>query len=506
MKTAAASNCKIDKPLCNCGVVGIYNHPEAAVQVYYALHALQHRGQESAGIVASRPSQKHPGERSFAIHKGHGLVLEVFQDSSILSDQLQGNHAIGHNRYSTTGSTVKRANIQPFFINSPTVGHLGLAHNGNLTNAATLRKLLSEEGSIFQTTTDSEIILHLIARSREDNIIDRIRDALRIVRGAYALTLLTDHGLVAARDPHGFRPLSIGKIGDGYIVASETCAFDILQAEYIRDIGHNEIVVIDDETLQTGVIKSLQIDDVRPEARHCIFEYVYFSRPDSKIFGHSVDKVRRKLGKRLAEEAGIKGKTEDEKVVVMGVPDSSNTATLGYSHVNRELNAPNTRHEIGLIRSHYVGRTFISPGQKNREIKVRTKFNAVKGVLKDQKVVVVDDSIVRGTTSKALVNMLRNAGPKELHLRISSPPITHPCLYGMDFPSKEELIANQYDLNIEAIREELGVDTLTYLSVEGLTESAPQEEGTNYCTACFTGNYPVQIEEGTKKLEFEEVE
>ena len=506
MKNAAALNREIDKPLCNCGVVGVYNHPEAAVQTYYALHALQHRGQESAGIVASRPSKKDPSVRKFAIHKGHGLVLDVFQDSSILANQLRGEHAIGHNRYSTTGSTVKRANIQPFFINSPSIGHLALAHNGNLTNAATLRKLLSEEGSIFQTTTDSEVILHLIARSREDSIIDRIRDALRIVRGAYSLTILTDHGLVAARDPHGFRPLSIGKIGNGYVVASETCAFDILQAEYIRDVKHNEIVVIDNETLETGEIKSMQIDDVTPEARHCIFEYVYFSRPDSKIFGHSVDKVRRKLGKRLAEEAGVKEKNENERVVVMGVPDSSNTATLGYSHVNREINAPNTRHEIGLIRSHYVGRTFISPGQKNREIKVRTKFNVVKGVLRDQNVVVIDDSIVRGTTSKALVNMLRSADPEEIHLRISSPPITHPCLYGMDFPSKEELIANQYDLNVDAIRDELGVDTLNYLSVEGLLESAPQEEGIDYCTACFTGNYPVQIEVGAKKLAFEEVE
>ena len=506
MKNNSAMNREIDKPLCNCGVVGVYNHPEAAIQTYYALHALQHRGQESAGIVSSRASEKRPGERSFAVHKAHGLVLDVFNDPEILSVQLRGEHAIGHNRYSTTGSTIKRANIQPFFINSSAVGHLALAHNGNLTNSGTLRKLLSEEGAIFQTTTDSEVILHLIARSREDSIIGRIRDALRIVRGAYSLTILTDHGLVAARDPHGFRPLSIGKIGDGYIVASETCAFDILQAEYIRDVKHNEIVIIDDETIATGEIKSIMIDDTTPEARHCIFEYVYFSRPDSTIFGHSVDKVRRKLGKRLAEEGGLKPEHQDDKVVVMGVPDSSNTATLGYSHVNRELNAPNTRHEIGLIRSHYVGRTFISPGQKNREVKVRTKFNVVKGVLKDQEVVVIDDSIVRGTTSKALVEMLRSADPDKLHLRISSPPITHPCLYGMDFPSKEELIANQYHLDVEAIRAELGVDSLQYLSVEGLIESAPQEEGIGYCTACFTGDYPVQIEVGATKLAFDEAE
>ncbi len=498
-------SCDIDKPLCNCGVVGIYNHPEAAVQAYYAIHALQHRGQESAGIVASRPSTSRPGGRSFGIHKGHGLVLDVFKDHSVFTDQLRGEHAIGHNRYSTTGSTIKRANIQPFYFSSPAIGNLALAHNGNLTNTAALRQELSEQGAIFQTTTDSEMILHLIARSREDTILMRIREALRRARGAYSLTILTDHGLVAARDPFGFRPLAIGKLGDGYIVASETCAFDILQAEYIRDVRHNEIIVIDDETLRTGEIKSITIDDETPQARHCIFEYVYFSRPDSQIFGHAVDKVRRKLGKHLAEEAGVKA-DGNEKVLVINVPDSSNTATVGYTRVNQELHAKNSRYEIGLIRSHYVGRTFISPGQKNREMKVRTKFNVVKGVLEDQRVVVVDDSIVRGTTSKALVNMIKGANPKEIHLRVSSPPITHPCLYGMDFPSKEELIANQHNLNVESIREELGVDSLKYLSEEGLLNSAPQEDGIGYCTACFTGNYPVQIDLGATKLAFEEAE
>lgn len=498
-------SCDIDKPLCNCGVVGIYNHPEAAVQAYYAIHALQHRGQESAGIVASRPSTSRPGGRSFGIHKGHGLVLDVFKDHSVFTDQLRGEHAIGHNRYSTTGSTIKRANIQPFYFSSPAIGNLALAHNGNLTNTASLRQELSEQGAIFQTTTDSEMILHLIARSREDTILMRIREALRRARGAYSLTILTDHGLVAARDPFGFRPLAIGKLGDGYIVASETCAFDILQAEYIRDVRHNEIIVIDDETLRTGEIKSITIDDETPQARHCIFEYVYFSRPDSQIFGHAVDKVRRRLGKHLAEEAGVKA-DDNEKVLVINVPDSSNTATVGYTRINQELHAKNSRYEIGLIRSHYVGRTFISPGQKNREMKVRTKFNVVKGVLEDQRVVVVDDSIVRGTTSKALVDMIKGANPKEIHLRVSSPPITHPCLYGMDFPSKEELIANQHNLNVESIREELGVNSLQYLSEKGLLDSAPQEDGIGYCTACFTGNYPVQIDLGATKLAFEEAE
>ena len=496
----------IDKPLCNCGIVGFYNVPDAAQHAYYALHALQHRGQESAGIVSSRSSTKRPGQRTFAIHKDHGLVLDVFSDPSILTDMLRGEHAIGHNRYSTTGSTIKRANIQPFIITSPSIGNLALAHNGNLTNTNTLRRALSEDGAIFQTTTDSELILHLIARSREDNIMMKIRDALRIVRGAYSLAILTDQGLVAARDPHGFRPLSLGRIGDGYVIASETCAFDILQAEYIRDIGHNELILINDETIRTGEIVSTTIDDVTPEARHCIFEYVYFSRPDSTIFGHSVDKVRRKLGKRLAEEGGVAGETVEDKVIVTSVPDSSNTATLGYARVNQKRTHANTRHEIGLIRSHYVGRTFISPGQKNRELKVRTKFNVVKGVLKNKKVVMIDDSIVRGTTSKALVDMMRTAHPRELHLRISSPPITHPCLYGMDFPSKDELIANQHNLDVESIREWLGVESLYYLSVEGLLDSVPADDGVGYCTACFTGDYPVPIEIGATKLAFEEPE
>ncbi len=497
---------EIDKPLCNCGVVGVYNHPEASVITYYALHALQHRGQESAGIVASRPSVSRPGERTFSTHKDHGLVLDVFSDPNILSNRLRGEHAIGHNRYSTTGSTVKRANIQPFFFSSPTLGNLALAHNGNLTNTATLRKALSEEGAIFQTTTDSEIILHLIARSREDTILGRIRDALRMVRGAYSLTILTDEGLIAARDPHGFRPLSIARLGNAFVVASESCAFDLVQAEHVRDVGHNEIVVINDKSVESGIFESYTIDDETPESRHCIFEYVYFSRPDSRIFGTAVDKVRRKLGLTLAEESGVGTPEDEDSVVVISVPDSSNTATLGYARLNAEKFAPKTRHEIGLIRSHYVGRTFISPGQKNREIKVRTKFNIVKGVLQDRRVVMVDDSIVRGTTSKALVRMLRSANPSEVHVRVSSPPITHPCLYGMDFPSREELIANQHNLDTESIRKELGVDSLRYLSVQGLLDSVPQEPGIGYCTACFSGEYPVAIETGARKLAFEEID
>jgi amidophosphoribosyltransferase len=496
---------QIDKPLCNCGVVGIYNHPQAAFMTYFALHALQHRGQESAGIAAARDSASRPGKRKFAVHKAHGLVLDIFSDEKILTQELHGDAAIGHNRYSTTGSNVKRANIQPFYVSNPVFGNLALSHNGNLTNTLTLRRELSNEGALFQTSTDSEIILHLVARSREQTMIGRIRESLRRVRGAYSLTILTDDMLIAARDPHGFRPLCIGKLGDSFVVVSETCALDIISAQYVRDVHPNEIVVIDRETVATGEIKSYWIDDVAPQPAYCIFEYVYFSRPDSMIFGHSVDKVRRKLGKRLAEESGMDATEPGGKVVVINVPDSSNTATLGYQRMNQALRDVDTRYEIGLIRSHYVGRTFIAPGQSNREFKVKTKFNVVRGVLEGQQVVVVDDSIVRGTTSKALVNLIREAKPREVHLRITSPPITHPCKYGMDFPSSEELIANQYNLDVEQIRAALGVDTLHYLSVEGLLNGVPHENGEGYCTACFTGNYPVEIDSMANKLALEEM-
>jgi amidophosphoribosyltransferase len=317
---------------------------------------------------------------------------------------------------------------------------------------------------------------------------------------------MTNNALVAARDPYGFRPLCIGrkKVEDGwsYVVVSETCALDIISAEYVRDVKHNEIIVIDDETVKTGEIKSYLIDDETPCSKHCIFEYIYFSRPDSRIFGHNVDKVRRKLGKNLAEESPVSADSPDEKVVVIAVPDSGNTSTLGYANVNNELGNP-SRYEIGLIRSHYVGRTFIAPGQNNREFKVKTKFNTVKGVLENKKVVVVDDSVVRGTTSRALINLIREAHPKEVHMRITSPPITHPCQYGMDFPSREELIANHHQ-EISGIASSLNADSLHYLSVEKLMQSVPQEEGIGYCNACFTGEYPVQIDLTAHKHSTEE--
>ncbi len=494
----------LDKPQCNCGIVGVFNHPQASVMSYYALHALQHRGQEAAGIVSCYHDDERNKQR-FAAHKDEGLVLDVFSDSEVLTTKLRGSAAIGHNRYSTTGRN-STANIQPFHINYRK-GNLALAHNGNLTNTRVLRAALQEEGAIFQTTTDSELFLHLIARSRKESQLEQIREALQIARGAYSLALLTETALYAARDPYGFRPLCIGKItnADGstaYVVASESCALDIISAEYVRDVQHNELIVIDNDTVENGQIKSYLIDDVTPEARHCIFEYIYFSRPDSKIFGNNVDKVRRKLGKNLALESPVHN-NEYKNVSVCAVPDSGNTATLGYARVNEKENGIPTNYEIGLIRSHYVGRTFIAPGQDSREFKVKTKFNAVKGVIEGRKIVLIDDSIVRGTTSKALVKLVREAKPGEVHMRITSPPITHPCKYGMDFPSSEELIANHH-ADEEAIGKELGVDSLRYLSVKALMDSVPQEAGIGYCTACFTGKYPVEIELGANKYSTEE--
>jgi amidophosphoribosyltransferase len=476
-----------------CAVVGVYNHPNASVIAYYCLHALQHRGQEATGIVSSYWDEARR-RRRFVAYKGEGLVLEVFSHH-VLQEVLIGDAAIGHNRYSTTGSS-QRANIQPFHI-SYRMGNLALAHNGNLTNTRQLRAWLQEEGAIFQSTTDSELFLHLIARSRQPTQVEQIREALQQVRGAYSLVLLTDTALIAVRDPHGFRPLALGRLPlrDGqytYVVASETCAFDLIGAEYVRDVAPNEILVIDHDTVHSGTLKSYPIVDNPPQARHCIFEFIYFARPDSFIFGHSVDKVRRKLGKSLAEESPVRPSDPNDEVVVISVPDSGNTAAIGYAQVNQAQGIP-TRFDIGLIRSHYVGRTFIAPEQNQREFKVKTKFNTVRGVLRGKIVVVVDDSIVRGTTSKALVQLIREAGPREVHLRVTAPPIRYPCKYGMDFPSRQELIANYYDSE-EQIACALGADSLHYLSLEKLLLSVPHAPGVGYCTACFTGEYPVPIE------------
>jgi amidophosphoribosyltransferase len=495
----------IDKPKSNCGIFGIYNHPEAAVMTYYGLHALQHRGQEASGICSSEYLTEREKYR-FNIYKGHGLANDVFGDHNILTSVLKGSAAIGHNRYSTTGASDSRSNIQPFKVHYRD-GYLALSHNGNFTNTKELRTKLQNKGTIFQTTSDSEILLHLVARSKKRKLIDRILEACRQIRGAYSIVLLSDDKLYAIRDQYAVRPLSMGKLGDSYVFASETCAFDIINAEHIREVKPGEIIEIDREVIKTGKIKSYKIASAR-ETKHCIFEYVYFSRPDSTIFGFTVDKARRKLGKNLAILKPAPRSTIDEKkVVVISVPDSSNTATLGFLTESIKTNKF-IKLELALIRSHYIGRTFIQPGQDNREIKVKSKFNTVKDVIRNRIVVVVDDSIVRGTTAKQLVRLIKEAKPKQIHLRITSPPIIAPCHYGMDFPSREELIANQCSRDLEKIRERLDVDSVEYLSLEKLHESVPQGIGPNgekigYCDACFSGKYPIPIEE-IEKLEFEE--
>ena len=420
--------------------------------------------------------------------------MEIFQN------KLIGEVAIGHNRYSTTGSAQSIKNIQPFIVNYR-LGNLAVAHNGNLTNARVIREELVNEGAIFQTTSDTEVILHLIARNKLNDQVEQIKEAMQRIEGAFSLVLMTDNKLVAARDPNGFRPLVIGKLHDSYIIASETCAFDILSAEFIREVEPGEIVVIDDEVLQTGEIKSCKIHESVSTKKHCIFEYIYFSRPDSFIFGHNVDKMRRRLGKVLARNHPVYNEDE-EKVIVISVPDSSNTTALGYQTELEKLGV-NCKLEIGLIRNHYIGRTFIQPGQANREIGVKIKFNTVKGVLEGRTVVLVDDSIVRGTTSKQLVKLIRDANPKSIHLRISSSPITHPCFYGMDFPSKDELFANNFNSNIKEMGKYLGVDSLEYLTIEEMLEAVSEAGKDNFCHACFSGKYPIEVDHHYKKEMYE---
>ncbi len=488
-----------DKPRCNCGIFGVSGANNASVLTYYGLHALQHRGQEAAGIVTLYLNSK--SKKVFGVVKGPGLVSEVFADTSVFENSLIGDSAIGHNRYSTTGASEAIKNIQPFFVNYR-LGNLAIAHNGNLTNAKELREELINEGAIFQTTTDSEIILHLIARSKLENQVDQIKEALQQVQGAYSIVLLTDNKLIGARDKNGFRPLSIGKLNGAFIIASETCALDINTAEFIRDVEPGEMVVVEKQDDNNLDLKSFRIFEGEIPKKHCIFEYIYFSRPDSRIFGSNVDKLRRKLGKTLAEKHPV---TDDdgEKVIVIGVPDSSNTAALGYQTQLVKMGIP-SRLEIGLIRSHYIGRTFILPGQKEREVSVRIKFNTVKGVLENKTLVVVDDSIVRGTTSKQLVKLLREAGPKSIHVRISSPPIISPCYYGMDFPSKEELIAYKYHSNIEEIGHYLEVDSLSYLTIDEMLEAMVDHEPEDFCTACFSGKYPIPVNMGISKEAYDD--
>jgi len=456
-----------------CGIFGVYGHKEASRLTWLGLYALQHRGDEGAGIVSG-------DGRTLYQRKGMGLVAEVFPGAEAL-EPLKGHLAIGHTRYSTTGASVL-ANVQPFVANCK--GELlAIAHNGNLTNTYTLRSQLEQTGSLFQTTMDSEVIVHLAARSGGNSAVERIVDALHQVRGAFSLLFATRDRIIVARDPYGFRPLSLGRLDDAWVVASETCALDLIGAEYVRDIEPGEVVVMDE-----GGITSFSPFPRPPHRAFCIFEYIYFSRPDSRIFGEYVDKTRRKLGKNLALEHPA------DADIVISVPDSSNTAALGYA------SRSDLKYEIGLIRNHYVGRTFIQPDQSIRDFKVKVKFNPVGGVLKDRRVVVVEDSIVRGTTMRQLVRMLRDAGAREVHVRVSCPPIRFPCFYGMDFQTHGELIASKR--SVEEIREFIGADSLGYLSKEGMLDAMPGNPE-DYCTACFDGEYPVEVEEETGKLRLE---
>jgi len=446
-----------------CAVFGIFGDDHAAERTYFGLYALQHRGQESSGMAASDGERLH-------LRRGMGLVSQVFVQSD-LESTLAGSAAIGHNRYSTTGSS-EIANAQPILVQFKR-GQIAAAHNGNLVNAAELRRRMEDEGSIFQTTTDSEVVLHLIAGSRKESVPDMVIDALSRVEGSYCLLLLTPEMLIAARDPRGFRPLCLGRLGEVTVVASESCAFDILGAEYVRPIESGEVLVVN----QWGQ-QSFYMPKAAHKA-HCIFEFIYFSRPDSWIFGEKVDKVRRKLGRLLAEEHPC------DADIVIAVPDSANTAALGYSE------ASDIRFEIGLIRNHYIGRTFISPKQHERDRDVRLKFNPVGGVLRGKRVVLVEDSIVRGTTLRKLVRLVRNAGPAEVHVRVSSPPILSPCFFGIDMSTREELIAANH--SVEEIRKFVGADSLKYLSVGKLLEAV--ENPQDYCAGCFTAKYPAPVPE-----------
>ena len=452
-----------------CGVAGVFGNAEASRWVYLALHALQHRGQESAGIISSNGT-------GFHLHKGMGLVADIFNRRTM--DGLTGHHAIGHVRYSTAGSS-NIQNAQPIMVATAN-GRIAIAHNGNLTNAITLRKQLEEKGSIFQTSSDSEVVLHLFARSKSTNFVNMLLDALRQVEGAYSCVFLTKKGIIAARDPWGVRPLALAKSGRTWVVASETNVFNLVGAKYLREIEPGELITITDKGLLSHRISE------RKRKAMCVFEYVYFSRPDSQIFGKSVYTVRREMGRQLAREAPPPAGSD----IVVPVPDSATVAAVGYAE---ESGVP---YELGLIRSHYIGRTFIEPRQAIRDFGAKIKYNTVTEALAGKKVVLVDDSIVRGTTSRKLVRMIRKAGVREVHMRISSPPITGPCFYGIDTPTKEELIASSH--SVEEIRQYLGVDSLAYLSTEGMLR-ATRQDPKSFCTACFSGEYRIKLEKQLEK-------
>ena len=445
-----------------CSVIGIFNVPEASKYAYFGLFSLQHRGQEAAGIASSDGQKIH-------IAKGRGLVTQVFDENKL--SKLTGKSAVGHTRYSTAGED-SVLDAQPIFARYD-LGQIAVVHNGNLTNAKRVRKELIKEGAIFQTFMDTENLIHLIARSHKEHLYDRIIEALHQVEGAYSFIFLSRKKMFAVRDPHGFRPLSMARLGDGWVVASETCAFDLIGAEYVRDIKPGELVVFEEGKEP----RSIQV--FAPKPHKCIFEYIYFARPDSNIFGKNVYKLRKAMGRELAKEYPV------EADMVIPVPDSGVAAAIGYAE---ESGIP---FDLGIIRNHYVGRTFIEPTQEIRDLKVKMKLNPIKNVIKGKRLIVIDDSIVRGTTSKKIVNILKEFGAKEVHMRISAPPTTGPCYYGVDTPTKEELISSR--MSVEETRKYIGADTLAYLSIEGLLRSVGND--LSYCMACFDGNYPVIPEE-----------
>ena len=450
-----------------CGVFGIIGDADAAAHTALGLHALQHRGQEAAGIVT------YDG-RQFQSHRGMGHVSENFNSEAVM-DQLKGDMAIGHTRYATTGATILR-NVQPLFAELE-IGGFAIAHNGNLTNALTLRQELKKRGCLFQSTSDTETVIHLVAISEENTFEEKLIDALRQIEGAYSFVCLTNNAVIGARDPLGVRPLVLGKLDKAHILASETCALDIIGAEFVRNVEPGEVVIID----HAGIRSLKPFPKQHP--RFCIFEYIYFARPDSVSEGHSVYEVRKHIGAQLAKESGVPCD------VVVPVPDSGVPAALGYA---AEAGVP---FEYGIIRNHYVGRTFIQPTDKTRHLGVKRKHNPNKDVLAGKRVVLVDDSIVRGTTSRKIVEMVRQAGAKEVHMRISSPPTAHPCFFGIDTPDYENLLAAQHD--VAGMAKLLGVDSLAFISIDGLYkavgEARRDPDHPQYCDACFTGNYPLPL-------------
>ena len=449
----------------DCGVFGVYGHPDAAALTALGLHALQHRGQEAAGIVA------YDGEQ-FNAHRGRGHVSDNFSSREVI-ERLRGSAAIGHVRYATTGEVALR-NVQPLFADFA-FGGLAICHNGNLTNSYQLRRQLVRRGSLFQSTSDTEVIVHLIATSLKETVVDRLIDALRLVQGAYSLVAISQHEVIGVRDPLGVRPLVLGRLGDAWILASETCALDIIGAEFERDVEPGEIVIIG-----ASGLRSLMPFEHR-EGRFCVFEHIYFARPDSIVEGTSVYEARKRIGAELARESHV------DADIVVPVPDSGVPAAIGYA---RESGLP---FELGIIRNHYVGRTFIEPTDQIRHLGVRLKHNASRANLSGKRVILVDDSIVRGTTSIKIVDMVRRAGARAVHMRISSPPTTHPYFYGIATPEREQLLAARYD--IEGMAKFIGVDSLAFLSIDGLYRAMgePRRDrlAPRFCDACFTGDYPI---------------